>query len=158
MTNKIIQPLCINYGCGKPVTFTRTKTSGEKRWRVHCSHCQKASYGLHPHAPGVTPFKTGKCSNTDSHLNFKCPVDWTGMPRWHNRRGLTDIDHIDGDSTNANHSNLDELCPICHRIKTHVKNENDNTKKTRYDNIHTRAIVEGLERQQARLDNIFETG
>ena len=59
------RPTCINPGCGKPVTFTHKDENGKRRWRIHCSHCQRASYGKHPHAEGVTPYKTGKCSNID---------------------------------------------------------------------------------------------
>lgn len=109
-----IRPNCINYGCNEPATFSRTNKDGSKRWRVHCYHCQKASYGLIEHRENVTPFKTGICSNKDSHLGFKCP---TSYAKGSAAIGITEVDHKDGDHTNWKHSNLDELCPICHKRK-----------------------------------------
>ena len=109
------RPICINYGCGKPATFSRKNEKGYRRWRVHCGHCQGASYGKHEHAPGVTPFKTGKCSNTDEHLGFPCPTNAAIIPEW--AKGMTEVDHKDGNPSNNDHSNLDELCPICHKLK-----------------------------------------
>jgi hypothetical protein len=42
---------------------------------------------------------------------------------------MTEIDHIDGDYTNNHSSNLDELCPICHKIKGQQSGDFDNTKR-----------------------------
>lgn len=109
------RPICINHGCSKPVTFSHKDEQGNRRWRIHCGHCQAASYGKWPHAAGVTPFKTGKCSNTDGHLGFDCMIKWAKMPKW--AKGMTEIDHKDGDNTNNDLTNLDELCPICHKLK-----------------------------------------
>jgi 5-methylcytosine-specific restriction endonuclease McrA len=112
----VFRPNCVNYGCGKPVTFSSTDQNGNKRWRVHCAHCQKASYGGHPHAPGVTPFKTGTCSNKDSKLGFPCVIDWN-LAAEQNLSIATEIDHINGDHVDNKHENLQELCPVCHKIK-----------------------------------------
>lgn len=109
------RPTCINHGCDQPAMVNRIDKQGNTRWRIHCSHCQPASYGKWPHREGVTPFKTGRCSNVDSHLGFKCPVKWTKIPK--DAKGMTEIDHRDGDSSNNHPENLDELCPICHKIK-----------------------------------------
>jgi len=109
------RPICINYGCSKPVAYLVKYASGIKRWRIHCGYCQGASYGKHPHAKGVTPYKTGRCSNSDKHLGFPCPIKWTKIPKW--AKGMTEIDHKDRDRTNNDPSNLDELCPICHKLK-----------------------------------------
>lgn len=116
------RPKCVNYGCGKPAM-----SNGPSKWRVHCSHCQKASFGAHPHAEGVTPFKTGKCSNTDGRLGFKCLIKWSKVPKW--AKGMTEIDHKDGDRLNQVHSNLQELCPICHKLKGQM---NGDTNGRRY--------------------------
>lgn len=130
------RPICVNHGCNKPVTFSHKDENGFRRWRVHCCHCQKASYGGHPHAPGVTPFKKGVCSNTDGHLGFKCVINWNKVPDW--AKGMTEIDHKDGDYTNNDKDNLDELCPICHRLKGQMvgdfnrfKHQNKQSKKTK---------------------------
>jgi hypothetical protein len=109
-----VPPKCINEGCGNDATFSSTSKDGRKRWRVHCSHCQGARYGKHAHRPGVKPYETGKCVNQDGRLGFPCPTDYTKAPH---AIGVTDIDHIDGDHTNPDHGNLQELCPICHKLK-----------------------------------------
>ena len=109
------RPICINHGCNKPVTYSHKDDLGNPRWRIHCGHCQKASYGGHQHAPGVTPWKQGKCSNHDNHLGFPCGIDYKKAP-W--AIGITEVDHKDGDHTNNNVDNLDELCPMCHKRKS----------------------------------------
>ena len=108
------RPTCINYGCNSPVVYSSTDSKGNKRWRIHCSNCQKASYGATQHRPGVTPYKTGRCSNVDGHLGFPCPMDYGKAP-W--AVGQTEVDHSDGNHMNNNLDNLDELCPICHKEK-----------------------------------------
>lgn len=123
---KNFRPTCINYGCDEPVTFSRTNVDGTKRWRIHCDHCQKASYGKWPHRLGVLPFKTGSCNNTDGHLGFECMINWNKMPEW--SKGMTEVDHIDGDHTNNDISNLDELCPICHKLKGQLSGDYNNQK------------------------------
>lgn len=116
------RPTCINHGCNKPVTFSAKDEQGNKRWRIHCSHCQGASYGKTPHAEGVTPFKTGMCSNIDGHLGFKCFIKWKKVPDW--AKGMTEVDHIDGNHTNNSIDNLDEICPMCHKLKGQLCGDN----------------------------------
>lgn len=122
-----MRPICINYGCGKPVTYSHKDAAGNPRYRIHCGHCQGASYGRHPHAPGVTPYKTGKCNNTDGHLGFSCVIKWTKVPDW--AKGMTEIDHIDGDPNNNHPNNLDELCPMCHKLKGQRNGDYNNQKR-----------------------------
>jgi len=112
-----MRPTCINHGCEKLV-IPRTGSiyDANPRWRIHCGHCQQASYGKHPHALGVTPYKTGRCTNVDSHLGFECTVDWSKVPA--DAKGMTEVDHIDGNPSNNSPDNLDELCVICHKIKS----------------------------------------
>ena len=105
------RPYCINYGCIKPVAHDG------KRWRPHCAHCQKASYGGHPHALGVTPFKKGRCSNEDSHLGFPCYINWDQVVSTGGRI-KTHIDHKDGDPTNNRPENCEEVCGLCHDEKS----------------------------------------
>lgn len=108
------RPICINHGCNNPVTTSKGKITENPRWRVHCRHCQQASYGAHPHRQGVTPFKTGKCSNQDGHLGFSCTIDYKKHPHF---IGMTEVDHKNGNHTDNRKSNLDELCPMCHKYK-----------------------------------------
>lgn len=115
MCNEHTRPTCINHGCEKLATYSHKDVNGNKRWRIHCGHCQGASYGKREHAKGVTPYKTGICNNIDSHLGFMCPVIWAMVPE--DAKGMTEVDHIDGDHTNNHKDNLDELCVFCHKIK-----------------------------------------
>jgi hypothetical protein len=123
-----MRPVCINYGCDSGVSvMTGSIHDDNPRWRVHCGHCQAASYGKWPHRAGVTPYKTGRCSNTDGHLGFDCSINWKKIPPW--ATGMTEVDHIDGDFSNNGLSNLDELCPICHKIKGQQSGDFDNTRR-----------------------------
>lgn len=123
------RPTCINPGCKKPVTFSHKDEQGNRRWRIHCGHCQGASYGKHPHAAGVTPFKTGRCSNVDSHLGFECATNWKKVPSW--AKGMTEIDHKNGDNTDNRVKNLDELCVHCHKLKGQLSGDYRNNRFAR---------------------------
>ena len=128
-----MRPICINHGCDQPVTYSRRNTSdGSYRWRIHCSHCQAASYGKWLHRHGVTPYKKNVCSNVDGHLGWKCPTNFKLIPE--GITCITEVDHIDGNHSNNDHSNLQELCMICHKIKGKNSGDFDNTKskKTSY--------------------------
>lgn len=104
-----IRPTCISHGCEKPVMHCGT------RWRPVCHRCHKAGYDANTdYAPGVTPFRTGKCSNQSGHLGFLCPIDYD-KSEW--VVGHTQIDHIDGNHLNNVLENCQELCDICHKEK-----------------------------------------
>jgi len=109
------RPTCINLGCSEPVVYSHRSSTGIPRYRIHCSHCQRASYRRHPHRPGVTPYKRGRCVNSDGRLGFPCPTRFELLPNW--ATGTTEVDHIDGDRNNNNPGNLQELCPLCHQLK-----------------------------------------
>ena len=110
-----MRPICVNYGCNEPVVYSRKNSDGTPRWRPHCSHCQSASWGKWPHRLGVSPFKTGKCSNVDGHLKFTCPIKWSKVPK--DAKGMTEIDHIDGNDCNNTLDNVQEVCKLCHTEK-----------------------------------------
>ena len=119
------KPTCINYGCKNMVTST------SKRYRPFCSRCHHVGHGrsykykrvdgtIKIYSPtqlaeGVTPFKTGKCSNQKhgqkGHLGFPCPMNYEKAP-W--AIGITELDHIDGDHTNNIPKNIQEVCNPCH--------------------------------------------
>lgn len=122
-----MRPVCINHGCNSEVTYSHKDSQGNPRWRIHCGHCQSASYGRWPHRPGVRPYKTGRCANHDGHLGFECISSLHQAPSW--AKGLTEVDHIDGDYTNNDPENLRELCVICHKLKGQINGDFDNTRK-----------------------------
>lgn len=128
-----IRPICVNHGCGKPAMQKGGTVLNPTGWRVHCGHCQKASYGGHPHAPGVKPFKTGSCSNKDGKLGFSCVIDWERVAE-QNLSIATEIDHINGNSVDNRHENLQELCPVCHRIKGSREGNYDGKRNQRASN------------------------
>ena len=114
-------PTCANWGCNQPVCWSRGKKLGNKRLRAVCNNCHKASYGASQLMPGVTAFKKNFCSNHDAHLGFVCSVNEDLLPSW--ARGYTEIDHKDGDPYNNHRENLDELCMICHKLKSIQKGD-----------------------------------
>ena len=120
-----MRPTCINHGCNELCVYSHKDTQGNPRWRVHCSHCQQARYGKHPHRSGVTPYCTGKCLNHDGHLGYPCPTNYKKAP-W--AEGITEVDHKDGDCTNNDHDNLDELCHMCHKRKGKESGDYNNQK------------------------------
>jgi hypothetical protein len=145
-----MRPICINHGCNSGVMPMKGSIHDDNpRWRVHCGHCQAASYGKWPHREGVTPFKTGKCSNADGHLGFNCSINWKKIPSW--AKGMTEVDHIDGNCTNNKLKNLDELCPICHKLKGQQSGDFNNT---RHRSPRTTVRYKGNTRVKAR--NQFE--
>ena len=109
------RPVCINHGCNQPVTYSNRNQQGQPRYRIHCSHCQKASYGGHAHRIGVTPYKQGRCVNQDGRLGFDCATKFDRIPAW--ARGITEVDHRDGNRHNNHPHNLQELCAVCHQLK-----------------------------------------
>lgn len=59
--------------------------------------------------------KKDYCENIDGRLGFKCPLKVTDKIRY---VIPYEVDHIDGNPENWTITNLQTLCPICHRIKT----------------------------------------
>lgn len=117
IVNESERPLCINDGCGKFVTTAAYYANGTAKWRPVCGHCSQAQTGKFPYAKGVVPFKKNKCSNEDGRLGFKCAVNFKVLPE---RFFVTEMDHIDGDDSNNCKDNLQELCVICHKIKSQL--------------------------------------
>lgn len=141
------RPTCINPGCGKPCSYDTKDINGNRNWRIHCSRCQKASYGAVALAEGVTSFKKGECSNKDGHLGFCCSTDFSKWPI----KPITEVDHKDGNHVNNDPNNLEELCRNCHVIKgrltgdfnnQRVLQNTENSKKTALDTIQTQEYKE----------------
>jgi hypothetical protein len=93
-------------------------TDENPKWKAVCSSCAQASYGgcnNRKYSKGVTPFITGICENIDGHLGWICFTNWDLVPD--DYKGVTEIDHKDGDSSNNELWNLQELCIHCHSYK-----------------------------------------
>lgn len=111
-----IESRCANWGCNQPVCYSRGSKDNPIRPRSVCSNCHKASYGAAQLMPGVTAFKQNRCSNEDAHLGFACSMDLTVLPSW--AKGYTEIDHKDGNAFDNRRDNLEELCVVCHKLKS----------------------------------------
>jgi hypothetical protein len=114
------RPICINKGCKKPVTYNRKNLDGTHRWKPVCGHCRDAQTGKSKYAKGVVPYRTGICENKDGKLGFKCAVNHKLLPK---DMHLTEIDHINGDPADNRVSNIQELCVICHKIKSRLSGD-----------------------------------
>lgn len=114
------RPVCINTGCNKLVAAQKKEVSGHRRWKPVCSHCSNAQRGAQEYADGVIPFRTGTCSNTESRLGFPCPTNHDLLPKG---MFFTELDHIDGNHINNVQENVQELCVMCHKIKTRIYGE-----------------------------------
>lgn len=84
------RPLC---KCGNVKEIQGRTDKGMPRYRSSCTSCRK--FGRKQ--------KADKCSR----CNF-IPEDMVQL----------DVDHIDGDRSNNDPSNLQTLCANCHRLKT----------------------------------------
>ena len=116
------RPICINHGCERGV-----HQSAPNKWRPVCQKCLINGYKGLPLGEGITPFKTGKCSNQSEHLGFPCPIDYEKAP-W--AIGSTQIDHIDGNHLNNILDNVQELCQICHQEKGKINGDFTKQPKT----------------------------
>jgi hypothetical protein len=84
----------------------------------------------YPLAAGVTRFKTGRCSNTNSRLGFPCFIDWALVERTGFRLS-TQVDHKNGINTDNRPVNLQELCSLCHTEKGKREGDHDSWKHYR---------------------------
>ena len=92
---KTVRGLC---HCGKPVRNRGRATSGLVIYDTKCWMC-RCEY---------RKYKGSQC-------------ELCGFVAIH--RVQLDVDHIDGDRTNNDESNLQTLCANCHRLKTHLNND-----------------------------------
>lgn len=141
------RPICVNHGCSNLVDHGRKDKYGNKRWRSLCKICLEAGQRKRPYPLGVVPFKKGICSNVDGHLGFVCVINWTLVSQLGEMHGLTELDHKDGNVYNNDPSNIDELCPICHRKKGQLNRDYDRYKKKK---------TEVMLKNKQRASEIFE--
>ena len=67
---------------------------------------------IHPYLK----YRKTYCENIDSRLGERC----TSNIFW---KGMLDVDHIDGNSSNNNPENLQTLCKCCHAYKTNISED-----------------------------------
>jgi hypothetical protein len=110
-----IREKCANRNCKNLQVASRGR-NGEPgaRYRAVCSRCHEYSYKGLILPDDVMDFKKYQCSNINGHLGFECATDHSKIS---DPRGKFHIDHIDGDCTNNDLSNLQELCLNCHQEK-----------------------------------------
>ena len=108
---------------GRPMgTYLKdgTQKRGKRCPRHHVIH-QASKKGLtntqwtnsfHPYLK----YRKDYCENKDKRLGFKCTTNiyWEGM---------LDVDHIDGNHTNNDRSNLQTLCKCCHAYKSNLNED-----------------------------------
>jgi len=146
--NEHERPQCANIGCFKLVTVAAYYSNGTAKWRPVCGHCSQAQTGKWPYAFGVIPFKQNKCSNEDGRLGFKCCTNFKLLPEG---VFITETDHIDGDDSNNDPDNLQELCVTCHKVKTQMAG--DLIPNSRNRNEDKNKIKEGTKPYRKRSSN-----
>ena len=84
-------------------------------------------------------YRKNYCENRDGRLGFVCTfthptpeqLEATGLDATY--LGWLQVDHIDGNHTNNNPSNLQTLCACCHNVKTYQNGDNATPgRKTRF--------------------------
>ena len=127
MIKKIIpfgqRPTCSHPGCTAKAAHTGTyRVDGTPRFRKACQkhHVQHsaANKGLTA-TDWLNSFHAYRqhrktcCENVDGRLGFKCTYEI-------NHSAQLQVDHIDGNPSNNDPSNLQTLCSNCHIYKTHM--------------------------------------
>jgi 5-methylcytosine-specific restriction endonuclease McrA len=85
--------------CGRPAASRGYDFRGYKRWSNKCDSCRHYGY---------RQFKKDYCETC-------------GFVAVHSSQ--LDVDHIDGNNSNNEESNLQTLCANCHRLKTHLNKD-----------------------------------
>lgn len=107
--------------CKKHYEQRRAKNAGAKTTAEYLeklakkqgfeSHTEKKN-SIHPYRQ----YRKDYCENRDGRLGYKCNC------KIHISAQLQ-VDHIDGDPSNNDPSNLQTLCANCHIYKTHAKKD-----------------------------------
>lgn len=125
---------CKTEGCNKLVKTNGRNKSGVRRYHKICSQCAKKR-----HKQGnITPRHKRRTAEQKRKDNLKYrrkkynnyvkldSCEFCGFKAKHPCQ--LDVDHIDGNHCNNNHSNLQTLCANCHRLKT-IKNKDYENRK-----------------------------
>ena len=123
------RPTCHVEGCCKEAQHLGMYNKwGEAYWRkgwhdypdgkfTYGYLCRQHHYESIGWGPGLyTKHKKNYCENRDGRLNFECTATIMG-------EHMLDVDHIDGDPSNNDPSNLQTLCKNCHAHKSLVNED-----------------------------------
>ena len=91
-----IRPICL---CGQPVRTKGFGRTGIRLWDRRCWKCYEFGYKMH---------KKTYCEDCGFVAIHAVQLD---------------VDHIDGNHTNDDLSNLRTLCANCHRLKTQLNRD-----------------------------------
>ncbi|QBZ70505.1 HNH endonuclease [Salmonella phage ZCSE2] len=98
-----VRGICITEGC----TNLQSKCAKDK-YRARCTPCHNKRFGIVTHNRDYRSFKKDYCEECGFVPVHPCQLD---------------VDHIDGNHSNDDPSNLKTLCANCHRLKTFVSGD-----------------------------------
>jgi hypothetical protein len=93
------RPKCLT--CDAPAQKGKKRKDGTHGYNPYCSHCY---HGSRPHRL----HKKNQCEKCGFVAVHRCQLD---------------VDHIDGDHSNNDASNLQTLCRNCHSLKTQLNGD-----------------------------------
>lgn len=102
--------------CKEPNCDGYADNAGGKRYHTLCSYHHKLKYEMLGF--DYKKYRKSFCENVDGRLGYKC-TSTIVAERWQ-----LEVDHIDGENSNNDISNLQTLCACCHRYKTMLNEEN----------------------------------
>jgi 5-methylcytosine-specific restriction endonuclease McrA len=132
--NKIAQNLTGGENPGRrKSSWIRERYGVENGWCCSYHHTHRIATELNGYE-SITAFSNSRhpylkyrkdyCENVDGRLGFKCTYSSPSsetlleMGLTSDFKGWLQVDHIDGNHTNNDESNLQTLCACCHSIKT----------------------------------------
>ncbi len=108
ITSEQERPTCTNCG-DRPCKTNGLSKDGFRKYSKYCPTCHRKIYNLkntNGRRYGYTLHKKDTCEDCGFIPTHPCQLD---------------VDHIDGDKTNDDISNLKTLCANCHRLKTYLQ-------------------------------------
>ena len=131
----LVEPKCINDGCGNKVHTRKINKNGTRDTRSECNACHLGGRKR----PGVIQHKKTYCENIDDRLGFICKAEIKDPCQ-------LEMDHKDGDSYNNVSKNVQTLCRDCHAYKTKLNGDSKNNKRVLYTDLNLNEIETTLTR------------
>jgi 5-methylcytosine-specific restriction endonuclease McrA len=104
-----------NNPCEMPFCNAPKDNAGNGNYHKYCSNHHKRKYGMQG---AYKRYRKEYCENIDGRFGFTCTTTILIT------KVQLHVDHIDGDNTNDEVSNLQTLCADCHAIKTSIHLDN----------------------------------